>query len=283
MSLRCRTRVIAFLSIAGAVVPSARADDVKHECVDAATVGQTKRDEGKLLAARDQMLRCSRDECTVVKAFCARWLTEIEGQIPSVVVRVVDSDGSDRTDAKATMDGRPMRLDGKPMSLDPGEHMLVVVAPDAPRKEQKVLLVDREKSRLVSIQLPTKKRGQAAADTSSSAPPPKGGIPTGVWILGGFGVAAVGTGVYFGLTARHQLNELQTNCSPMCPESSTTSGRRAALLADIGFGVGGAAIISAILWGALSGGASPAHQASLPRLDVEPIPSGWFATTSFSY
>jgi hypothetical protein len=282
MSLR-RT-VIVFLSIAGAAVPSARADDVKHECVDAATNGQTKRDEGKLLAARDLMMRCARDECTVVKAFCARWLTEIEGQIPSVVVRVVDSDGSDRTDAKATMDGRPMRLDGKPMSLDPGEHRLVVEAPDAQRKEQKVLLVDREKSRLVSVQLPSKKRGQAAAaDTRSSAPPQKEGIPTGVWILGGIGVAAVGTGVYFGLTARHQLNELQNNCSPMCPESSTKSGRRDALLADIGFGVGGAAIVSAILWGALSGGASPAHQASLPRLDVEPIPSGWFATTSFSY
>src|SRR5215510_3782007 len=116
---RRRMILLAFLSVTGLVTGPLYADDVKRECVDAATLGQTRRDEGKLLAAREQMVRCSREECTVVKAFCARWLTEIEQQIPSVVVRVTDSDGSDRTDAKATMDGRSMRLDGKPMSLDP--------------------------------------------------------------------------------------------------------------------------------------------------------------------
>jgi hypothetical protein len=277
--------MIAFLSLAAAALP-ARADDVKKECVDAATVGQTKRDEGKLLAARDQMLRCSREECTVVKAFCARWLTEIEAQIPSVVVRVTDADGSDRTDAKATMDGRAVRLDGKPLSLDPGEHTLVVEAPESPRKEQKVLLVDREKSRLLNVQMPTKKKAQAMAEAHPSASPQgKGGIPSGVWIVGGLGVAALGNGAFFGYLAKKELNHLQDDCSPNCDNSRTKPGRTDALIADISFGVGAAAIIGAIIWAAASPpsteGAS--RKASLPRVDVAPVQSGFYATTSISY
>jgi len=284
MPARRRSQLIAFLSMAAAVT-SARADDVKRECVDAATMGQTKRDDGKLLAARDQMLRCSRDECTVVKAFCARWLTEIEAQIPSVVVRVVDVDGTDRTDAKATIDGRAVKLDGKPLSLDPGEHMLVVEAPESPRKEQKVLLVDREKSRLLNVQMPSKRKlQQQAVESHTSSSAGKGGTPSGVWIVGGLGVAALGTGAVFGYMAKKELTHLQDDCSPNCADSRTKPGRTDALIADISFGIGTAAVIAAIVWFAASPSSeSTSHKASLPRFDVAPTANGWYATTSISY
>jgi hypothetical protein len=223
------------------------------------------------------MVRCARDECTVVKAFCARWLTEIEQQIPSVVVRVVDSDGTDRTDAKATMDGRSVKLDGKPTSLDPGEHLLVVEAPNAPRKEQKVLLVDREKSRLLNIQLPSKKKGSSAAGADS------GGIPTGVWVLGGIGVAALGAGTYFGLTARSQLEHLKNDCSPNCTSEQTKPGRTDALLADVSFGVGAAAVVVAIVWAAFTPQEKTPQRTGHATLDVRPVAGGWIAGTSFSY
>jgi hypothetical protein len=273
-----RNVLLALLSVTGLVTCPAYADDVKKECVDAATLGQTRRDEGKLLAARDQMVRCARDECTVMKSFCARWLTEIEQQIPSVVVRVVDSDGTDRTDAKATVDGRPVKLDGKPTLLDPGEHLLVIEAPSAPRKAQKVLLVDREKSRLINIQLPSKKQGQA-----SSTPADTGGIPTGVWVLGGIGVAALGTGTYFGLQARSQLEHLKTECSPDCPEERTKPGRTDALLADISFGVGAAAVVVAIMWAAFTPQDKAPQKTGNATLDVRPVAGGWAIGTSFSY
>jgi hypothetical protein len=274
---RRRTILMALLSVTGLVTCPAHADDVKKECVDAATLGQTRRDEGKLLAARDQMVRCARDECTVMKSFCARWLTEIEQQIPSVVVRVVDSDGVDRTDAKATVDGRSVKLDGKPTLLDPGEHLLVIEAPNAPRKAQKVLLVDREKSRLINVQLPSKKQG------ASSTAGDSGGIPTGVWVLGGIGVAALGTGTYFGLQARSQLEHLKNDCSPDCTDAQTKPGRTDALLADVSFGIGAAAVVVAIMWAAFTPQEKAPQKTGNATLDVRPVAGGWAVGTSFSY
>jgi hypothetical protein len=280
----CRpTFAVTLLSMAGAAISPARADDVKRECVDAATLGQTLRDAGKLLAAREQMLRCARDECSVVRPFCARWLNEIEGQIPSVVVRVLDPDGNDRTDAKATMDGRPLKLDGKPTLLDPGQHLLVIEAPNAVRKEQKVLLVDREKSRLLNIQIAS---ARPPGESHPAAPTPRsqGGIPTGVWILGGFGVAALGSGAYFGITARNELEHLKNSCSPSCTDAQTKTGRTDALVADISFGVGAAAIVGALVWAIMSPSRESASQkTSFSGVDVRPVAGGWFLSSSVRY
>src|SRR5258708_17774735 len=84
----------------------ANAQDVKHECIAASTEGQTLRKDEKLLEARDQILVCARDVCPgIVKSHCARWLTEIEEQIPSIVVRAQNAAGADLTDARLTIDG----------------------------------------------------------------------------------------------------------------------------------------------------------------------------------
>src|SRR6185295_5001517 len=133
---------------------SARAEDTKRACIAASTLGQTLRDEGKLVDAREQLLRCSREDCPgVVKAYCAEWLADIETQTPSVVVRAMDAAGNDRTDVKTSIDGRPIKLDGKPISLDPGAHIVSVETPEGWRRDQKVLIVVREKSRLLTIQV----------------------------------------------------------------------------------------------------------------------------------
>jgi hypothetical protein len=282
MQPRFRTLAMVLVSTGAIAISPARAEDVKKECVDAATLGQKARDGGKLMVAREQMVRCARDECSVMKSFCARWLTEIEAQIPSVVVRVVDSDGTDRTDAKATMDGRALKLDGKQTSLDPGEHTLVVEVPGAPRREQKVLLVDREKSRLVSIQLPSKGRKSTEGESTTPAAS-QGGIPTGVWIVGGLGVAALGSAAYFGLTARNQLDHLKNDCSPNCTDAQTKPGRTDALIADVSLGVGVAGVVGALLWAALAPRETSVQRGSVAPFEVRPVAGGWFAGTSFSY
>src|SRR6478609_2672058 len=145
------------LGLAGALslmsLPVAGADaDIKRGCIDASTAGQTSRDAGKLLEARAQLLKCASDACpAVVRSSCSRWLSDVEEQIPSIVIRAADAAHVDITEGTATIDGSPASLDGKPISLDPGPHLVVVEAPDGTRLEKKVLLAAGEKSRLLEL------------------------------------------------------------------------------------------------------------------------------------
>ena len=72
MRRRCwRTWLLPLAWVIGGSI-SAHAEDTKRVCIAASTLGQTLRDEGKLVDAREQLLRCSREDCPgVVKAYCA--------------------------------------------------------------------------------------------------------------------------------------------------------------------------------------------------------------------
>ncbi len=254
----------------------ARADDTKRVCVAASTLGQTLRDEGKLMDAREQLLRCSREDCPgVVKAYCAEWLADIETQTPSMVVRVVDSAGNDRTDVRTSVDGRAIKLDGKPFSLDPGEHTVSVETPEGTRKDQKVLIVVREKSRIVTIQIagsgasePSDAIAKPAAELSP-APAAKSGIPTGALVVGGIGVAALGSALYFGLSARSQYEDLKS-CSPRCNPADTDAGHQKAVIADVSLAVGVAAVAGGVLWAVLAPKSDRGAHATSIRFDVRP-------------
>jgi hypothetical protein len=269
---------------------TANAQDVKRECVDASTVGQTSRDAGQLLKAREQFLVCGRDACPgVVRSSCQRWLAEVEEQTPSVVVRVADAEGGDITDGTATIDGVEHPLDGKPVLLDPGKHVVAVTGHDGSRVEKKLLLATGEKSRLVEVRLEmAKPSGAGKSSGAASEAPPHGpteeraGIPTGAWVLGGVSVLAFGSFGVFGLSARSELDKLKKACSPSCTEEQTKTGRTNALVADISLGVGVAALAGAVTWALLSRPSSP-ETTSTARLSVVPLERGGYASLNATF
>jgi hypothetical protein len=257
------------------LTPSARAEDTVHVCIAASTAGQTLRKQGKLLAARDQMIACARDACpAIVRSHCARWLSEVDAAIPSVVVRAEDASGADVIGANVSIDDRPAKLDGQQVRLDPGEHTVVVESGDGVRKEEHVLLVEGDSSRVVTVRLPAPASAVASAPAPQDATPPPARahhVPVGAWVLGGAGVLALGTSAFFGISANNQLNTLDATCSPHCAESATNAGRTDALVFDVLLGVGAAAVAGAVIWGL----AFPvqAHTAvSTPRLELRPMP-----------
>jgi hypothetical protein len=266
---------------------------VKRICVNASTAGQTQRDEGKLLDAREQLLRCAREDCpAVVKTHCADWLSELEPQIPSIVVRVLDTSGNDRTDVRASVDGRQLKLDGKATSLDPGEHVVTVETPEGTRKEQKVLIVVREKSRILTLQVTSKALPEGATaplpePSESPARPSPGAeteptrIPLGAFVVGGVGVVALGSALYFGLSARSDYHALERDCAPRCNPDDADAARRKALVSDVSLGIGVAGVVGGVAW-ALFGSRRGAPAPST-RLDARPIAGGWLATVSSSY
>jgi len=235
------------VAVAVSIAPTAAAEDTVRSCIDASTKGQTLRQAGHLLAARQQMITCSQDACpAVVRSHCTRWLAELDNRIPSLVVRAQDAAGVDIVDARVTIDGKPGKLDGRAVQLDPGEHV-VAVEGDRGRRDERVILVEGEASRLVMVRF-----GEASrlAPTASPAPPPERArrIPVGAWVLGGLGVAALGGATYFGLAANSQLSDLNASCSPHCTDAQTQPGRTDALVFDVLLGAGAAALGGALVW-----------------------------------
>lgn len=269
------------------VSPPAAAQDVKRECIDASTAGQTSRDAGALLKARAQFVACARDACpNVVRASCSQWLSDVEQQLPSVVIRAADSAGVDITDGSAKIDGSEVPLDGKPISLDPGPHLVTVEAPNGSHLEKKVLLAAGEKSRLIEL------RAAAALPPPTSAEPPTA-PPTaprdasssaswGPWLLGGTSLVALGSFTFFAVSAKSELHRLETTCSPACRAADSDVGRRDAVLADVSLGVSVAALAGALTW-ALLDGAGTEPRTEHARLTIAPGRRGGFASLSASF
>ena len=269
----------ASLLAISAIPRAAAAEDTVHACIAASTEGQTFRKEGKLLAARDRILLCARDVCpAIVRSHCAKWLTEVEDRIPSIVVHAQTAEGADLLDAELTIDGRPSKLDGRPVSLDPGTHALRVSMPDGQRQDAQLLLVEGERARLVAIRFPP--RAPVQVGPGGGEVPPRAntshGIPPGAWIVGGAGVLALGGATYFFVTAGSDLDTLNRTCSPHCSDAQAQPGRIDALLGDVFLAGGIAAVGGAVLWAALASGSShsPAASSAPPRLHLMPLVGG---------
>jgi hypothetical protein len=282
--------ILAYLLVMAAPL-SARAEDVKRECVDASTLGQTSRDAGQLLKAREQFLVCSRDACpAVVRTSCNHWLAEVEELTPSVVIRAADAADSDITDGAATIDGVQYPLDGKTIPLDPGKHVVVVESPGGVRAEKKVLLGAGEKSRLIELRLNSGKPQETDKPAVIASQPQvaparadrRSSIPAGAWVLGGVSVAALGSFGYFAISASSELDKLKKACSPSCTDKQTHTGRTNALLADVSLGVGVAALAGAVTWALLARPVS--HEpTTAARLVIAPTARGGYAYFSTSF
>jgi hypothetical protein len=284
--------LFAVLATLACPAPPAHAEDTVRACIASSTSGQTLRKDGKLLAAREEMIACARDACpAIVRAHCARWLSEVDASIPSVVVRAQDASGADAIGAHLTIDGRTSKLDGQPVRLDPGTHTIAIANDHGGQKSESVLLVEGETSRIVTLRFPPPPGAAPAAEPAPPpAPPPPASrterrVPTGAWVLGGAGVVVLGVATYFGVAAANQLSTLDGTCSPHCTNAATQTGRTDALAFDVSLGVGIAAVAGAVLWAVAfpSRETVPATARATARFDVKPVAGGAVAGVTFAY
>lgn len=259
---RARSLPLALGTLAAVCIPSicvtpAQASSDMETCINSHEQGQKLKKDGKLKAARAQLINCARDVCPgMLKKECSQMLSEVDESMPSIVVEAKGPDGQDLVEMKVSMDGEPLltKLDGRAVNVDPGVHVLRFEIPKAKPREEKIVIREGQKNRKVFVDFsPPKPAGSAAPTTSGGGDPGKPlprPVPVLTWVLGGVGLVALGTSAFFeaqGLSKRSDLDS--KGCKPACDATEVDSAKQSILIGDIAMGVGIASLgVAAIVY-----------------------------------
>lgn len=168
---------------------------------------------------------------------------------------------------------------GSKIPVDPGDVVVRVSAPGYQDSTTEVHIPERGETRVVIPALLPEIREQpvdapAFAPPTRSEPPPDAGHerPDRTWayVLGGVGLAALGTGVGLGFAAKSKNDEARELCgggTSGCPLETMGAADDADTLATAGTIVGGVGLVSLALGAVLYFTAEPANEslASAPR------------------
>lgn len=241
--------VLALVVVFAASPAGAQDDPAKAMCLAAFGATQSLRDEGKLLAAREQALTCSREQCPeVITTKCKTWQREIDESTPSIVVRVIDESGRDTADATLSIDGAPVkqRLDGLPVAVDPGEHVVRIERPGQPPKEQQVVLNVGDQAREIVV-------SYAPASSPVADVPARAEPNVHVLTYIGFGLAGAGVivGAITGGLSMAKTGDLEAACpAKRCAATDESLHGEATTLSHVataGFAVAGAGAVLGVI------------------------------------
>lgn len=280
--------------------PGALAQNAKESCADASERGQKLVDARKLLEARNAFIYCAQESCpAAVRRDCQTQLDDVKKNIPSVVVRVKEKDGSDVAQGEVSLDGVKIGvLDGQDVELDPGTHAIGIALPDGRTFNRTIIIAPGEHGRAVTFD----------AGGVASAPPvvePERPVARGGWsvvrtigfigmVVGGLAIVGGAVTQIIALVEQNNANTLLARASqggtcdfgetaptgdPTC--DSALEDHASALAAQslaIGLLVGGAVVTVAGVVMFVVGGNKPAPSA----LHVTPTVGPHFAGLSLS-
>jgi hypothetical protein len=221
--------------LAGALLAlplTASADDDKA-CQNAFDNVQSLRQSGKLNDALREAVHCAEvckngDAGRYAGGQCTQWVPEIQTSLPTIVIDAKDTAGKDTTAVRVSVDGKVVldKLDGKAFTIDPGSHTLTFELAGQPVKSDDVVIKQGEKDRAIAVSfaLPGPKEtppnvpvapGKPSAPGHDEPPPPK---PVWPWPVGALGLAALGTGIGFGVDGLLAQQDLNKRCPgfPAC-------------------------------------------------------------------
>jgi hypothetical protein len=200
---------------------------------------------------------------------CTNLYSEAQASLPSVTIRATDGQGQLLTAVNVYMDGELVAktLDGRALTLDPGVHEFRFVVEGKPEINNKVLVSEGEKNKVVSVDFPApmeSKESKPIVVTPPPAPAEKSGPPIAAYVVGGVGVAAAATGGILYWLGSKQYDDAENTCSPNCSQSKADSIDLKYNLAYVGFGIGGAALVtSGVLFLVHGGSKEPAPTTGL--------------------
>lgn len=252
-SLRVAAAVACFVAMAPApgraeppatIEVGARAD----ECASTAESAQLHRKEGRLRAARAQLLVCGAGACpAVVRADCLAWLSDLDRDLPSIVVRARDVRDHDIIGVRVRVNGEMIasELDGGAIVLDPGPYQMRYETRSGAVEDETILLRLGERQRVLVVRFaePLKADGTAdkplAVDSGPLATEPRSvrpliGHEELGYVFGAAALGALGAFAFLELRGQSDFHALRAGCgqTQTCPESSVDPMRREFVAAD---------------------------------------------------
>ncbi len=272
-------RAIA-LAVASSLCAGRAGAQDRERCVAAFDEGQAHRLRGELRSARALFVACAGDSCpTLLRKDCAQSLSDVDAELPTVVLGARDAAGHDVVPTAVYVDDeRVAALDGRALAEDPGQHVIRFEhPPDPPVHEHVVLRVgERNREILATFPAPSSVPSTPASSTTQQrtpappSPPPRGerGRPMGwVFTMAGLGVLGIGAFAYFGLNGHAEKQNLLTSCAPACSDDQVSRVRFDYIAADTSLAVGVVALgVAGYLLFSSSSGAS--------RVSVSPSRKG---------
>ena len=211
--------------------------------------------QGKFASAwssfKEALVTAQRDNRPERVEYAKKHIALVEPKVSKITIEV-PSDVNE-PGLSVSLDGAPLgdAAWGVGMPVDPGAHQVTASAPSKQSYERTVQIENGS----TSIKIP-----KLEAATSGATPPPvavdqdvvkkpvvdepKSGNSqrTAGYVIGSAGIVALGVGSYFGLHAMSKWSERKDNCpNGACTEAAKSAGdsaKSAALISDIGFGVG---------------------------------------------
>jgi len=220
-----------------------------EQCLEAHERVQVTRAAGDLLAARDAVAVCVKAACPdIVRRDCVVWYSEVTQSVPSLIVTASEGD-RDLLVGRVYVDDieRPAALNGAALPLNPGRHTVRVVRSGQPAVEKVMVLSAGESGRRMHFELsgPTGLAPQGTATEQPEQGVTVRPIPMLTYLLAGASLAGFATGATFGSIGIAEKKGLL--CAPFCSMDQKDSVDTKLLMADIGYGVGVAAGIAALV------------------------------------
>lgn len=278
------TRLATFAAALLVATSLTRLALAEGDCAGSYEKAQEERRAKHLLAAREQMLVCAQDACPgFIKSDCAKWLDELETQIPTVVFAARHGD-QELTEVKVLLGDEVVAasLDGTAIRLDPGPKQFVFEHAEYGRVEHQAVVKEGRQSQEVAVTFVDATTGAAAVDMGTPSAREKGSLVP-AFIFTGVGVAGLGSFAFFGLSGQKEYKDLEEECSPDCTDADVEGVRTKRLIADVSLGVGVVSLGVATYLFVSPPGRGKAKSGARQRwfaLDAGPLPGGGYTTVS---
>ena len=222
------------------LLPASGAMADAQQCIAENELATKQRAEGKLAEAKQHYLVCAAAECPAVVRNNVRVCSKNgDSFFPTLVFVLVDDKGNDVTGARAFVDDAKTAeaLDGHALVLNPGNHRDCRRNADGGEHRANRGREGRGEEPQGAYPAPREtpcSRGRSLGDrvaASDREPDPAG--------LGAVGCCGRRAGIvgYFGLSGKHQENDLKSRCAPTCKDSEVDDMYRSYLIADVSLGV----------------------------------------------
>jgi hypothetical protein len=225
------------------------------QCAAAYEQAQTDKLAGRYVSATAAALACSQIECNqAIVRECLQLYEKLEQETPSFVFAARKGEGGELVDVRVEMDGKVIgeQITGRPFPVDPGPHEFVFSHPQRGRLQTNATARVGVRAHVVEVTFadPNAKPVVAPAPVAPVAPvapqpEPKRGVPVLSFVLGGVGIAALGSFTYFRLTAVSDYNDYNSTCAPTCNPDDVDKVRTKFLISNVSLGVGIASLAGA--------------------------------------